>query len=309
MSSIDEFKKVLMIWPPGLQLLLLLLLAFTGVSFALLIADVILEAFFGVANVQALLLDLDEDISLESINALKVFNMITSAAFFLFSTLVFAWITQEDGEEFLKIRTKPGILLPVVGVVLMIMTIPSTIWLGELNNAMSFPASMKAIEDFLRTQEEETQKIYELFLKVGTTQSLYADLIIMAAIPALGEELFFRAGIQQLFTNWTKKPFLAILFTAVLFSAIHGQFFGFLPRVFLGMVLGYLFLWSNNLWVSIIAHFCYNSFLILMVYMYQKEVINYNIDSADAFPAITVLISIPFIFGLLYWLYNVSIRK
>jgi len=92
-------------------------------------------------------------------------------------------------------------------------------------------------------------------------------LLVMAFCPALFEEVLFRGGFQQIFVGWTKNVFLGILITSILFSAIHFSFFGFLPRVGLGMVLGYVFYFGKNIWLNILMHFFYNGMIVTQLYL------------------------------------------
>jgi len=96
---------------------------------------------------------------------------------------------------------------------------------------------------------------------------MISNLFVVAFMAGLSEEIFFRGFIQRLFIENKLNHHLAIWFTAILFSAIHLQFFGFVPRVLLGAVLGYLYFYSGNLWLSIIAHTVNNGFAVVMAYI------------------------------------------
>jgi len=97
--------------------------------------------------------------------------------------------------------------------------------------------------------------------------SFLLNMLMVAVIPAVGEELLFRGVIQKLLQKLVNNAHLAIIITAILFSAMHFQFYGFLPRWIMGIILGYLFYWSGNIWYPIIAHFLNNGFQVLMVYL------------------------------------------
>jgi membrane protease YdiL (CAAX protease family) len=95
---------------------------------------------------------------------------------------------------------------------------------------------------------------------------LLLNLLVIAIVPAIGEELLFRGYLQQSFSNWLSNPHVAIIVTAVLFSAIHLHFQAFLPRFILGVLLGYLFYWSGSLWLPILAHFANNAQAVIISY-------------------------------------------
>ncbi len=100
------------------------------------------------------------------------------------------------------------------------------------------------------------------------------NLLVMALIPALGEELIFRASVQQMLVQWFKKPHVAVIITAVFFSAVHVQFYGFLPRLLLGLLLGYVYFFTGNLWYAILLHFINNAFTVCIYFMAGKGVFN-----------------------------------
>ena len=103
---------------------------------------------------------------------------------------------------------------------------------------------------------------------------LVVNLIIVALLAAVGEELLFRGSMQNIFLEWTKNKHAAVWITAVLFSALHAQFYGFLPRMLLGVVLGYLYIWSGSLWLSMLFHFLNNGLAVLFSYLIAKGTIS-----------------------------------
>ena len=115
-----------------------------------------------------------------------------------------------------------------------------------------------------------------IFSKMNGASDLFLSLFIMAFLPAFFEEVFFRAGLQNLLVNWWKKPILAIVFTSLLFSLVHGSIFLFLSRAILGFALGLLYYKSKNIWVNIIAHFLNNGIIIVMMFIFSLQ--NKKID-------------------------------
>ena len=136
-------------------------------------------------------------------------------------------------------------------------------------------------------------------------------MFLIALIPAIGEELLFRGVLQQLFTKWTGEAHLAIFISAFLFSAIHLQFFGFLPRFVLGLVLGYMFYWSKNLWLPILAHFTNNAFAIIFNYHFVADKIQIDFlneeTSVNISAALISLLAVALLMFLLHK--NTSIKK
>ena len=142
-----------------------------------------------------------------------------------------------------------------------------------------------------------------------TVIDLAVNLILIAIIPALAEELLFRGCVQQVMKEWFRNVHVAIWVTAFIFSFIHFEFYGFLPRLLLGAMLGYLFYWSGSLWVPIIAHTLNNGLQVLLSYLYDHGMIAFNINSDEAVPVYLILVSIVMGAGLLYAFKRISDQR
>jgi hypothetical protein len=137
---------------------------------------------------------------------------------------------------------------------------------------------------------------------------LIMSLLVMALAPAIFEEVFFRGGLQQMMTKTTGNVLVSVIVTSILFSAIHFSFYGFLSRTAMGIVLGFLFAKSGNLWVPILAHFFNNAVAVLQVYFLKMSGKNIEDSLDDKFPLWVLLIALPVIFYL-FNLYKKSIAK
>lgn len=160
----------------------------------------------------------------------------------------------------------------------MLASTPFLSWLIEINEAIHFPEFMAGVEQWMRISEEQAAGLTKAFLTFDGVGSLIYVLIIVAIVPALGEEFLFRGVLQKTFIQWTKNPHWGIWITAILFSALHMQFFGFFPRLLLGVVFGYLFLWSTSLWLPIIGHFINNASVVLISYYAPEQLNNADIS-------------------------------
>ena len=158
----------------------------------------------------------------------------------------------------------------VAGVLIMIVAIPLSQLLGVMNRNISFPPDMAA---WMKEAEDNVSKTMKALLSRRTPQDLIINLVFIAVLAGVGEELLFRGVIQRLLTRIFKSPWLAIIVTAAFFSAIHLQFYGFFPRLLLGILLGAMFWYSGSLWVAIAAHFIYDALLIVIAY-YNPEMLN-----------------------------------
>jgi membrane protease YdiL (CAAX protease family) len=107
------------------------------------------------------------------------------------------------------------------------------------------------------------------------------NLILIAFLPGIGEELVFRGILQKHIGGIFKNPIAAIWISAFIFSAIHFQFEGFFPRIVLGATLGYLYYWTGNLWVPMIAHAFNNGFQIALIYFTGMDVSEFDEKSSN----------------------------
>ncbi|MBC7721070.1 MAG: CPBP family intramembrane metalloprotease, partial [Pedobacter sp.] len=135
--------------------------------------------------------------------------------------------------------------------------------LAEINELI--PIS-KGLRIYFKKLEDNYAEEMMAMVQMKTFADYLVSLVLIALAPAIVEEVFFRGGVQQLFTNWFKKPWVAILVTSILFSAVHMSYFGFLPRAMLGAVLGLLFYYSKNIWTNILMHFLNNGIAVTQLY-------------------------------------------
>lgn len=164
-----------------------------------------------------------------------------------------------------------------LGVAVMFVSIPFTNQLTLWNENMSFGSAFAKLEEYLKSMEETARAATEKMLNVDTFGGLLLNLLIIALIPAIGEEMTFRGVLQQSLTR-KMNPHVAIILSAAIFSFIHFQFYGFLPRMFLGILLGYMFYVSGSLWTSILMHFVNNGSLVVLYYLNNNGLINVDVE-------------------------------
>jgi len=152
----------------------------------------------------------------------------------------------------------------------MLVALPLVNWLGELNQQIQFPSD---IAKWMKAGEEDAAKTVNALLTRHTIQDLLLNLICIAGLAAIGEELLFRGMIQRILIKLFKNPWPGIIIAAFLFSAMHMQFYGFLPRFVLGILLGIIYWYSGSLWVAMLAHFVYDGLLIVLSY-FNPEMLN-----------------------------------
>lgn len=202
------------------------------------------------------------------IDFLKYVQALTSIGMFIAAAIFAAYFIDGDWQEFLNLKRSPGIYLSILSVLFITIILPFTNFLSYINMNIQFPYFLSGVEDFFRSKETQMTEIMESFLKPSGSWGLLINLVVIALIPAIGEELTFRGILQKILSRWFGNTHWAIFLTAFLFSAMHIQFLSFLPRFFLGLVLGYLFFWSNSIWLTILVHFVNNAVAVIFYNFY-----------------------------------------
>ena len=207
---------------------------------------------------------------------MKIAQGLSSIFMFVVPPIVYYYVTRMKHQMYdlgFRKPANPWWLL-LIGVVLMFISLPVTNQLTRWNEAMSFGGVFEKLEEYLKMLEETAAATTEKMLNVDTIDGLLLNLLVIALIPAVGEELTFRGVLQQGLMRRVKSPHVAILLSAAIFSFIHFQFYGFLPRMFLGILLGYMFYITRSLWTSIAMHFVNNGTAVVLYYLNNKGIID-----------------------------------
>lgn len=189
------------------------------------------------------------------------------------------------------------LLVMGVGITFMISISPLVEW----NMNIKFPEYLKGFETWARESEDRTAKLTELMTTFGSTGDMLIGVFVIALLPAIGEELVFRGMFQNELMRASGNIHLAIWISGIIFSTIHFQFYGFVPRLLLGALFGYLYHWSGNLLIPMFAHFFNNAFGVIMIYLYQHKITDLNVEDNTAAPISYVLLNLALTIGLLYY--------
>ena len=171
----------------------------------------------------------------------------------------------------------------------------------EWNANIVFPDFLKEFGDWARARETQAEELTKFFTTFNSTGDFLFGLVVIALLPAIGEELVFRGMLQPEIFRASGNHHMAIWVSAIIFSAFHMQFFGFVPRMLLGALFGYLYVWSGNLLLPMFAHFVNNGFSVLMLYLYQQGVITMDMESPEAAPWPVVAAFTLIFAGLLFY--------
>ena len=179
-------------------------------------------------------------------------------------------------------------LLGLVGVVVLLLLLPLNDWLSVWNEEVHFPESLSGMEESLRRAGQKSQDFTMLLM---SRAPLPLSLLCMALVPAVCEELFFRAGVQNLLQQWFSRPkgdgtgstvgvHVAVWVTAAVFSLFHGEVFAFLPRLLMGALLGYLYVGGGSLVVNMTVHFVNNAIVVVFSWLYFAR--EWGMDPTDS---------------------------
>ncbi len=249
------------------------------VSFlALMVISVIFAIpFFGVDSLKSLT-NLNDLTNPESLIAIKYFQVMQSIGLFIIPPFVIGWLFFGKSFEYLYLNKRVQSSSVLLVFVMMFLAAPFINLIGELNSNMVFPEWMSGIENWMKSTEKNAEILTKAFLTVNSVGGLFFNLFMVALLPAIGEELLFRGVIQRIFTRWTHSFHWGIWISAILFSALHMQFYGFVPRMLLGVLFGYLLVWSGSMWLPIIAHFFNNAIAVIAMFLIDKNMIKPEIE-------------------------------
>ncbi len=258
----------------------------------------LMETIYGV-SFQDAIQQLSTENSSELRHYIRLGLGINHALIFMVPPLVVAiFFFRKNWIRYLQLQLQPyqkTIRNSLLGILLIFSAFPLAQFTFWLNKQIPLPEWAISIED-------STNALLRSMLGTESSFELLMNILVIAVIPAIGEELLFRGIIQRMLEKWTAKPHLAILITAFIFSAFHMQFEGFIPRFLLGAMLGYLLYWSGNLWVPIIAHFANNAMQVVAMFLYSNQLSEIDIDQIDQVPFSITLVSTIFVLGISYYI-------
>lgn len=290
---------------PLLSLILLLLLIGVGA-----IVFTILGAFAGYVlyGTADLLRFFSGDFS-NNLNLTKLIQIASTVGMFVAPALFFARMESNDWTGYLKFNSFPAILF-LLALLIMFGSSPLLQLSVELNKSMKLPSFMQGIENWMRHQEDLGIEVTKQLLQMNSLTALSVNLVMLAVLPALGEELIFRGSLQKIFTKLIANYHVAIWLTAIIFSAFHMQFYGFLPRMLLGAMFGYLLIWSNSIWIPILAHFTNNAVAVISAYVYQRKGLSLDkLDQPETYSPVYYIASFIITAALLWFFYKQSQQK
>ncbi len=210
-------------------------------------------------------------------NILKISLLIQQIFVFALPAIIAAKLAFGNVKQSLLLDTVncKGVLWAILFIII---AIPAIDTLAQLNTKIHLPNFLSDIETWMRETEAQTNAITERLLYVSTIKELIINILIIALAAAISEELLFRGFLQRIFEEKFNHH-VAIWTTAFIFSAIHFQFLGFIPRMLLGASFGYMAVWSRSLWVPIIAHFLNNAIGVVAAYLNNNQIVDIELEN------------------------------
>lgn len=239
--------------------------------------------------------------------ASKLIQILGSIGTFIIPAFLFSYLFQGNLFSYFQFQNPVGSIPIMLIIAMMVAVVPFINYLAEFNLKLEFP--IEAVDRFLRSLEADAEEVMSAFTTTRTIGGLLVNLLMIGVIAAVGEELIFRGLLQRLLFGMVKNTHIAIFFTAILFSAFHFQFFSFLPRFVLGLILGYLMFYGRSIWYPILAHFVNNTMGVLYYYFYSRGTTDdmlEEIGTSSMMPMAAVISLLVFILFFVLWYFQTT---
>ena len=179
-------------------------------------------------------------------------------------------------ENFFTARHSGILVTGFLILLVLVFSSPLLQWIIQWNAGIRLPESLRSIESTLQSLEKERFEVTERLMENKSVFIFIVNILIISVLPALGEEFFFRGLLQKIMADWLRNHHMGIIIAAFCFSAIHLQFYGFFPRLLLGLFFGYLYFWSKNIWIPVLAHFLNNTLAVTLAFFAEDFNTRFN---------------------------------
>ena len=215
---------------------------------------------------------------LEMKTSLIISILLQDCLVFIMPALLTSSIISERPIAFIRLHKTPNLRHIAFVVLFYILSLPAMNYIVSLNEAITLPASLSGLENWMRDTEDAAKQVTDILIANDSIPSLISSILLIGVITGFSEEIFFRGTMQNIFESRPMNLHVSIWFTAIIFSVLHFQFFGFIPRLLLGAIFGYLMVWTGSLWTPIIAHTLNNSTVVISAYLISNNIISNNLD-------------------------------
>ena len=279
--------------PPAVQFLAFLALA----SGFFLLDFAVSSLFFN--DIGIALINKSTAVSQDLVNKFKWSQLIGSIISFVLPALFFGYYSSPKALPYIGVQKIIAPVLIIASVLLLFCIQPFIGWLGEINAHVKFGSLQKSLEEM----EAIYNRALQVFLQMKTFGDFIVNLFVMALLPAVAEELFFRGALQKTILRVSGKPWLSILISSAVFGLLHGTFFKLLPIFSLGILLGTVYYVTRNLWYTITIHFLNNAFAVFSVYYAGRSELLKKLANDDISVSLfAALISLIIAIGIIYFI-------
>jgi hypothetical protein len=214
-------------------------------------------------------------------DAVMWMQVVSTFSMFFLPAYFMARICYRNPSRFLGFNTNFNYKQLLLVLVIIFFTFPLSGVLAELTKMIPLPKSWQV---YFATKEAERAVQEAALIKINSFPKYMLSMIIIALLPAIFEEICFRGGLQNILTRWFKGPWIAIIVTSLIFSAVHFSYYGFFVRAALGVALGLVFYYSGSIWLSILFHFLYNGVQVTVLYIETMSQQKHTKDIEENFP-------------------------
>lgn len=225
--------------------------------------------------------------------------------FFMPAITLIVWSGQEP-ISFLGLNRYGGVVnLSILALAILLVSMPFISLLTQINRLLILPDGLSSLELWMQNLERSAQETTTLLLAGTSIWDYLGNILFIGVFAAVAEEVFFRGALQQLLVKLFKNKHVGVWMTSFIFSLMHLQFYGFLPRIILGVLLGYLFVYSRNLWIPILTHFLNNALVVTLNFFFKENSVHQYLEN----PPITSILIITGLVSLglliyLFWVYQ-----
>ncbi len=291
--TIRMFNRYLTYYSPAIQFVIFCAIMFMSLMLGSFAIEILNEKLLGVSA--AAIEDMKE-IPPDLAFKLKLLNPVLLVVILLLPAYLFAYLAYPKPAVYLGLKPNINVSLIGLAVILLAVSFPFVTTLEEWSRMISF-LNPKGNDSY--------DTLAKAMLKGSTISDLLINTLAICLVPAIAEELFFRGCLQQVMLNWLKNyPYFAMILVAVFFSAFHGQLSGFIPRVYLGFILGLAYYLTGNLWVPILMHFLNNFVSVFFSFLKEKNLVTFDINDNAGMPVYIGLLSLGLTIAVLYFMYK-----
>lgn len=206
-----------------------------------------------------------------SVKALRIAAIVQDIFALIAPAVITAVMVTRLPAQLLELRGGVRLRMVVLALSVIVLSVPAMNWVIKLNESITFTGSLAPLIEAMRSMEENAAAMIERLQGTGSVGDLFVNILILGVAAGISEELFFRGALQRLLSFGGMKASTAIWVSAIVFSAVHMQFFGFVPRMLLGAYFGYLLLWSRSIWLPAAAHAFNNTLYVIAQWCYMRN--------------------------------------